>query len=365
MHRRRAFWQVPLAASALSLLEPLRPALAAPGYARVTPGTRLRFPQDEGSHPAFRTEWWYVTGSLETAAGGHAPLGFQLTFFRTRPNTSSDNPSAFAPRQLLIGHVALADPAHGRLLHVERIAREGFGLATAREGRTEVVLDRWSLRAEGEHLIARAATPELAFDLVLTRTQPPLLNGAGGYSRKGPDPRAASYYYSLPQLAVSGSVSARSERTAVTGTAWLDHEWSSDYVAAGAVGWDWCGINLDDGGALMAFRMRGADGHSVWAGATRRTPGGQDRTYEAAAVSFEPLRRWRSPRTGVEYPVGWRLRVGDERYDLEPLLDDSELDARRSTGTIYWEGPVRVSRDNRPAGRGYLELTGYWKPLSL
>jgi predicted secreted hydrolase len=136
----------------------------------------------------------------------------------------------------------------------------------------------------------------------------------------------------------------------VTGTAWLDHEWSSQTMAAGATGWDWCGINLDDGGSLMGFRMRDKDG------ATRFAPPG---------VSFEPLRSWKSPRTGVAYPVAMKMRVKDDELRLEPLMDDQELDARASTGTIYWEGAVTAYRDRTAVGRGYLELTGYWRPMKL
>ncbi|MEN3355189.1 MAG: hypothetical protein V7640_3347, partial [Betaproteobacteria bacterium] len=80
-------------------------------YAQVVPGYRLRFPQDEGSHPAFRTEWWYITGWLDTPA--RAARGFQITFFRTRPAIDENNPSTFTPRQIIIAHAALSDVSHG------------------------------------------------------------------------------------------------------------------------------------------------------------------------------------------------------------------------------------------------------------
>jgi predicted secreted hydrolase len=90
------------------------------------------------------------------------------------------------------------------------------------------------------------------------------------------------------------------------------------------------------------------------------------RTFAPSEVQWTPRRTWRSPRTGAEYPVAWRVRVGEREFDVEPLLDDAELDSRSSTGTIYWEGPVRIkSDDGQPVGRGYLELTGYAAPLDL
>ena len=151
----------------------------------------------------------------------------------------------------------------------------------------------------------------------------------------------------------------------MTGTAWLDHEWSSQYLAAGAAGWDWIGINLADGGALMAFRMRGKDGSVLYAGGTLMRPDGTSDALGPQEVEFTPLRQWRSPRTGTGYPVAMQVKTKGTLWRIEPLLEDQELDSRASTATIYWEGAVRVSRDGKPAGRGYLELTGYWRPMRM
>lgn len=340
-------------------------ALGAPPatpYARVVAGRTLRFPRDHGSHPEFRVEWWYVTGQLNA---GFGPLGFQITFFRARPHSGNENPSGFAPRQVLIGHAALSDPREGRLLHQQRAARAGFGLAEALEGRTAVWIDGWRLEQEGGGYRMRLPLDGFGYDLELRATQPPLLNGAAGYSRKGPRPESASYYYSLPQLAVTGSLQRDGRTERVTGRAWLDHEWSSSYLDERAQGWDWIGINLDDGGALMAFRIRARDGSAFWAGATLRTAAGAVRTFRPEDVRFEPARTWQSARTGTRYPVAWTVSVGDERYEVRPLMDDQEQDARGTTGTVYWEGAVELLRDGRRIGAGYLELTGYWRKLKL
>ena len=312
-------------------------------YPAVSPGRRLRFPRDHGAHPEYRTEWWYATGWLERAG---ERLGFQVTFFRARTPWETKNPSKFAPRQILLAHAALADPRHGRLRHDERAARDAFGLAGAATRNTEVWIDDWRFALERGAYRAKIAAREFTLDLALAAPEAPVLQGEDGFSRKGPRPAEASYYYSRPQLAVSGSLDGEQ----VGGLAWLDHEWSSQYLAPEAAGWDWCGLNLDDGRALMAFRIRDKQG-AVY--------------YAPEGVSFTPLRSWRSPRTGVEYPVAMRVTAGGESYDLAPLMDDQELDARRSTGTIYWEGAVRVLRAGSEIGRGYLELTGYWRPMEL
>ena len=338
-------------------------ARAAVAYPDVMPGRTIRFPDDEGSHPDYRTEWWYVTGWLRD---GERDLGFQVTFFRSRPEGAADNPSAFALKQLLFAHAGLSDPAVGRLLHDERAARAGFGLAEAEVGRTAVWIGDWSLRQEGGAYRARIPARDFRLDLAFTPTQPPLLNGRDGYSRKGPDPLSASYYYSLPQLAVAGRVARGEREAAVSGRAWFDHEWSSQIMDEDAAGWDWIGVNLADGGALMAFRMRNRDGGAHWAGGTLREAGGAARAFGPGEIEFAPGRRWTSPRTGITYPVAWTVRAGDLVVTLAPLMDDQENDARGSVGTVYWEGAVRaLDTAGREIGRGYLELTGYGARLRL
>jgi len=338
-------------------------ATLAQDYAPVVPGRELEFPRDLGAHPEFRNEWWYITGWVSDARG--EAFGIQITFFRNRPRIVETNPSRFAPRQLLFAHVALADPRFGKLRHDERAAREGLGLAAAEEPSTHVWIDDWSLKLDEVDYAAHIAARDFDFDLTFARTQPVLLEGDSGFSRKGNALANASYYYSEPHLKVKGMLAANGKRTAVTGVAWLDHEWSSEELPTGAVGWDWVGINLYDGGALMAFRMRTRSGTALWAGGSLRSADGRVRTFEPAEVRFEARRPWRSPRTGIEYPVVMTVRAGMVDYVLEPLMDDQELDASASTGTVYWEGAVRASEGGREAGRGYLELTGYGKPLTL
>ncbi|MBI2961478.1 MAG: carotenoid 1,2-hydratase [Betaproteobacteria bacterium] len=351
--KRRAFLGSPLILAAGDS--------AAVEYPAVLPGASLEFPRDHGSHPRYRTEWWYITGWTRASDG--VERGMQITFFRSRTGIGEDNPSRFAPSQLLFAHAALADRRNGRLLHDQRAARAGFGLAEAGIGRTDVRIDDWSLKLTDAGYVARVAARDFAFALQFQPTQPPLLQGERGYSRKGPHARQASYYYSRPQLAIGGTIQVKGEGLAVAGTAWLDHEWSSEALASDAVGWDWVGLNLSDGGALMAFRMRDRRGGTFWAGGARRGADGRTLILAPAQIGFEPLRRWRSPRTQAEYPVALRLRAGDSTYELEPLMDDQELDSRASTGTVYWEGAVRARKDGRQAGAGYLELTGYWKPV--
>ncbi|WP_429304248.1 lipocalin-like domain-containing protein [Paraburkholderia sp. GAS199] len=359
--------------SAFSLFGGLVSAASAssPEFAVVTPDHPVQLPQDSGAHPEFRTEWWYATGWLTTP--DKRPLGFQITFFRSATGHDPADPGAFAPSQLIIAHAALSDPAFGHLVHDQRIAREGFGLAYARQNNTDVKLDAWKIvRAADGHYDVTADAAGFALHLQLTPTQVPLVQGEHGYSRKGPRPEQASYYYSEPHLRVTGSVvrpaTAGAKSTGesdVTGEAWLDHEWSSTLLDRDAAGWDWLGANLDDGSALMAFKVRSRDGHAVWAHAALRNAAGNVTTFSPDQVSFTPVRTWRSPRTNTSYPVSMTVRTGSQTWRLDPLIDDQELDSRQSTGAVYWEGAVRVSRDGAELGRAYLELTGYADKLRM
>lgn len=331
-------------------------------FAKVVPGYKMQFPRDEGSHPDFRLEWWYITGWLNETT---RPLGFQITFFRVRPTLKHDNPSAFTPHQILIAHAALSDPALGRLIHVQRAARAGFGLAGADTGSAQIWIDDWRLQQEKNFYRAHIPAQELSLELELGAAQLPIRQGQDGLSRKGPALGSASYYYSIPHLKVSGTVTHGKSRTSVEGTAWMDHEWSSQYLEKDAAGWDWIGINLNDGGALMAFRMRNRQGGPFWAGGALRYPDGRLKVFSPEEVRFTPRREWKSARTGSTYPVSFLVTVGDLELAIEPLFDDQEHDTRASTGTIYWEGAARALRNGKPVGLGYLELTGYWRQMEM
>ena len=353
--KRRAFVALPLAALSLRA--------SGIDFPPVVRGRALAFPRDHGAHSDYRTEWWYVTGIVHGSERDE--LGVQVTFFRSRPGVAEDSPSRFAPRQLVFAHAAVAEAKHGRLRHDQRAARAVFDLAGAAETTTRAWIDDWSLALDGDTYAAHIAAREFAFDLRFRATQPVLLQGDAGYSRKGPLPEQASHYYSRPQLDVAGRVEVAGRSREVTGRAWLDHEWSSEYMAAGAVGWDWIGINLTDGGALMAFRMRDRAGGALWAGGALRDAQGRGRSFRSDEVRFEPQRRWRSPRTGYAYPVELRVQAGGVEYAIEPMMDDQELDSSVSTGVVYWEGAVRVISNGVTLGRGYLELTGYGGPLRI
>jgi len=332
-------------------------------YPTVTPRP-LVFPRDHGAHPDYRIEWWYLTGWLDA----QPPLGFQVTFFRMRTPIDPSNPSRFAAHQLVIAHAAIADPARAALLHDQRIARAGFGVARAEEGDTDIELDRWTLRRRADGVYESAIRARgFTLRFAATPTQPLLLQGAAGFSRKGPKPEQASYYYSQPQLRVDAELTRDGRALRAGGVAWLDHEWSSTLLDPDAAGWDWIGMNLDDGAALTAFQIRRRDaGPRVYAYAALRAAGSAYvQVFAPDEVRFEPLARWTSPRTRATYPVAQRIAVGARAFETRPLFEDQELDSRASAGAVYWEGASTLLESGRAVGRGYLEMTGYAAPMRL
>ncbi len=366
---------------------PLSPSLSKRSFARLglslgaagllpnayaLPERTLSFPRDHGAHPDYRTEWWYITGYGQSDG---RDIGFQVTFFRSRIEATQKMQSQFAAKQLLFAHCAVTDVQGKKLWHDQRIARAGFGIAQAAELDTQVKLRDWTLQrsaATGAYS-ARIKARDFEFDLQFTPSQPLLLQGNNGLSRKGPDEKQASYYYSQPQLRATGSITLQGKRIVLTdaskATAWLDHEWSQELLHPEAVGWDWIGMNLFDGSALTAFQLRKKDGTSLWTGGSFRatsSSGLQTFIAKRGEVAFQALKGWTSPATGAKYPIEWLVRTPADYYTVKAVIPNQELDSRSTTGAIYWEGLSDVFDSNsKHAGRGYLEMTGYASALRI
>ncbi len=343
--------------------------LASAGLAGLTqqalalPAQALVFPRDRGSHPEFNTEWWYITGHCTSGARA---FGFQLTFFRSRVDSTQGMTSRFAASQLLFAHAAITDVQGKKLWHDQRIARSGFGVASSSQTDMAIKLRDWSLQSQGKRYMADVSAADFGIQLQLTETQAVLLQGKNGLSRKGPDEKQASYYYSQPQLASTGSLRVQGKTFEVVGTAWLDHEWSQELLAPGVVGWDWIGMNLLDGSALTAFQLRDKGGGAVWDGGSFRSAKNDLYIFSRGEVIFKPTRYWKSPLSQTTYPVEWIVRTPADFYTVKALVDNQELDSRQSTGAIYWEGLSELINSNgKKVGSGYLEMTGYAKPLQL
>ena len=362
-----------------SVINRLRRALVLAGLAGAWDAHALApralvFPRDNASHPDFATEWWYVTGQVQTQGNTQDArsdkaarvFGFQVTFFRSRVEATQAMGSKFAAKQLLFAHAAVTDVQGKRLWHDQRIVRAGFDLARAGTDRTDVQIKDWVLLQTGAIYTASVVAQDFKFSLNFKETQSLLLQGDKGLSRKGPQEKQASFYYSRPQLAAEGEIALGQQRFAVRGTAWLDHEWSQELMHPDAVGWDWIGMNFLDGSALTAFQLRDKAGKALWDGGSFRSSTGQRFGFSRGEVVFSRQRSWKSSLSQASYPVEWIVRTPADFYTVKAVIDNQELDSRASTGAIYWEGLCDLFDSNaKLVGHGYLEMTGYARALRL
>jgi predicted secreted hydrolase len=346
----------------LPVLAAVSLAAAAPEYRQAVPGYRYQFPRDHFNHPEFRTEWWYYTGNLH-AEDGHR-YGFELVFFRQgQKRGPADNPSAWRVDDLYLAHLALTDIDGRRFRSYQRLNRAGPGIAGASYEERRVWNGNWEARWEpgSDRQSISAVAEGLRLTLRLTPRKPPVINGENGISQKAEGAGKASYYVSFPRLGAEGTLNG----AAVRGTAWMDHEWFTHQLEPYQRGWDWFSAQFDDGTELMLFQLRNADGsidpHSAGTWVSRD---GKARHLKRAEFQLAPLEYWTSPKTGARYPTRWRISVPALKLalDCEAALPEQELVAEGS-GPNYWEGAVRFT--GSAAGVGYLEMTGYDKPMRL
>ena len=349
----------------LSLGQALGGELA--GFARADHPREFRFPDDHGPHPTYRTEWWYYTGNLKSAAGRH--FGFQLTFFRTALNAPPDQAgraSAWGTQDVYMAHFALSDVATQRFHAFQRLSRAALGLAGASAVPFRVWLEDWSVT--GETTVERpvsmqlsAAEQDVALDLRLVSDKPIVLHGQNGLSQKGAATGQASYYYSLTRLRSAGVIRLGDEEFQVQGLSWMDREWSTSVLDDALQGWDWFALQLTNGQELMVYQVRQqAGGIQPLSSGTLVAADGTPRALTSADFQIEVLQTWQSPTDGTVYPAKWRMRIPDEAIDLTitPYMADQEM----HTLIRYWEGAVRArgTLQGRPLeGDGYVELTGY------
>lgn len=333
-------------------------------YRRAAPGYRYSFPRDHFEHPAFRTEWWYYTGNLRDSAGKR--YGFELVFFRQGQRRGpADNPSAWRVDDLYLAHVAVTDISGKRFYYHERLNRAGPGVAGASLAQQRVWNGNWSAQWQAERQTLQATADEFRFRLDLRSAKPPVVHGLNGISRKGEAAGEASHYVSLTRINVSGELSIGGARHDVTGTSWMDHEWFTNQLAKDQVGWDWFSVQLDNQTELMLFRLRRRDGSvDPYSAGTYIDAQGHARHLRLDEFSLTSEGYWKSA-TGASYPVRWQIRVPSLGISLDAAaaVDAQELAAGDQTGPAYWEGLVNYA--GSASGAGYLEMTGYDKPVRL
>ena len=342
------------------------------------PGFQWSFPEDHWAHPDYAREWWYFTGHLQDVNDPGRRFGYQFTVFRiglVPPGSGSaaSGVSSWQSRQLFMGHAAIGDLSQGEhhfsdLLYREMPLLSGFGapedpLIAWSRGPAGTA-EKWTLRWNGEgfDMEMRDRARGMALTLSTRPTRSLVFQGPGGLSRKGRADQAASLYYSFTRLETTGQLTLNGTTWDVQGTSWMDREFGSSQLAPGQVGWDWMGLQLDDGRDLMLYLLRRADGSVDFSSATLITGAGAALYLEPQQWSLQVLERRPSAATGTEYPSRWRLEIPGQKLAVEivPVFADQENVAERSANLYYWEGAVQVLDDRkRQVGRGYVELTGY------
>ncbi len=326
----------------------------------------FEFPRDHGPHPEFQTEWWYFTGNLSNDRGER--FGYQFTIFRRavaarQPNLDSD----WAGNQVYLAQAGVTDVQSQDYLIDEIYSREALSLAGAQAEPFSVWVEDWVVEGSAGHcegclnLSIRMESDEFTFDLSLSSVKPVVLHGDRGFSRKGEIRGNASYYYSLPRLRTTGTLTIRGESRQVSGDSWMDHEWFSSVLDEEQSGWDWVSLQLDDQRELMLFQIRPRDAAAEsFKYGILIDQSGTSALIPPSEVHLSPSRTWRSSFSEIEYPVDWKIEIPplDMQLDVEALLDGQE----RVDSFRYWEGAVKVSGmegASSIAGLGYLEMTGY------
>jgi predicted secreted hydrolase len=340
------------------------------------------FPRDHGRHDGFRTEWWYFTGNVRTAAGRR--FGYQLTFFRTAMDAQpATRPSPWGLNDIYFAHAAISDLAGNRFIFKDRLERGREGLAESSDQTMDVKLLDWSAKFEDAptqpnisatpqseqnvaqrnnniiHLIA--SENDFAIDLKCAPGRGPVLQGPGGVNAKGNQIGQASYYYSQTRLPTAGSLTIAGEKFDITGITWMDHEFSSDALSSQQSGWDWMGLSLDNGDDLMIYRLRNLAGQTDYLSGTRVTSDGEPHYLTASQIQMRGSSPWTSPVTGGAYPQRWQLQIeGMPAMVVQSAMPNQELQTTNSTKISYFEGAADVlDSQGHPIGQGYLEMTGY------
>lgn len=331
-------------------------------FAQATAPRTWQFPRDHGRHPEFRTEWWYFTGNLQNREGRR--FGYQLTFFRTalQPQVVA-RASRWAFRDAYIGHFAITGVERSQFFYDQRVARGSLNLADAAPEALKVYVGDWSAEERDRIIHLRAEAEFGSITFLLENQLAPVLHGQNGLTRKGHLPGDASQYYSLPRLPTSGALRIGEDVFQIEGTSWMDHEFFTGLEQGEVQGWDWMSLQLSDSTAIMLYMFRAPEGTTLpSSGGTLMYADGTYLPLQRHDFAAKPSAWWKSAKTGGKYPVSWQLKIKNYQLELTTPVSNQELDARATTGVIYWEGYVEISgrNGNLPVeGVGYLEMTGY------
>lgn len=372
MHPLKHLWKtLPKWGIPLGLLLLMVPLALAFQYKAALPGYQYQFPRDHASHEAFKTEWWYYTGHLQTQSGKQ--YGYELTFFRVGNDpklrqASPDSKNPWNTDNLYAAHFALSDEQNKTFHYSEKLNRAGLNLAGALSNHYYVWNELWLAELLGQQMVLRANSPDgkQEIHLLLSSEKPPVIHGSGGVSQKASCVGCASHYYSLTRLKTEGLLLIDGKAEPVTGLSWMDHEFGSNQLSREQTGWDWFSIQLSDNTEVMLYLLRNEDG-SVDPNSSGTLVDAQGNSRHLNLNDFKVIesgKKWVSPASKGVYPLGWKIQIPSAKLELAvtPSFENQELTTQGSTKVAYWEGSSKVSgkkAEKTVSGQAYVEMTGY------
>ncbi len=339
-------------------------------------------------------EWWFVQGRV--GAAETEPLDFMLSVFRHRVDVGHGS-DGFMLLASTFDHASgqhhvrsevsgafvdnFLEEAPGKLekagvdprvvaAFLDEIRQAGAPLPVRTSGDSVSLSDApFAFRWGDVQLDQTGEAIALAFDLPggLGRLQlsgNPQTGWLDEDSIGQHDGRGGMGYQSCPRLSLGGSLDGR----AVTGQGWIDHQWGdygwlkSDAGAGAILGWEWFGINLDDGrDLLVTVRRDMKSGETLSSFAAWFDGAASPRIVQDIGLS--PLRRWTSTRTMTAYPLEWHIEIPslELALDFAPVVDAQEVPVF-GVSNVIWEGVGTVSGaigGRSASGRARLELNGY------
>ncbi len=335
------------------------------------------------AHSDVSIEWWYVNAHVTTEKGRH--LALIGSFFRfgsgVNPLDGSPLPRAHyliyavtdldkktqRPYSLADSHMISLMRQFGPLLAAQSPHDQGVrAFVTALNaghlpaphrkitGAASVVSAPFRLAYGKDNTLTATNSTDTSFDLnlnaggpdrihlTLTAQKPPM--AVGGKGETGLKRANDMYYFSLTRCAVGGTVSTGAGPEAVTGgQGWFDHQWGNSWVASND-GWDWWGVQLENGTDILFFRQRDLKtGRVFFPLATFMDKDGKQSVTRNIVFTPDQSALWKSPKSGVTYPLGWLVDFPDKHLQLHitAKVQDQEMPIL-GPGAGIWEGVCDV-----------------------
>ncbi|MGF1756189.1 carotenoid 1,2-hydratase [Vibrio makurazakiensis] len=316
----------------------------------VLPDRTISLPNDFQFHPDFQHEWWHYFASVKSESG--EIYSIQWSFFRIA--TDERETSGWQSPQLYIANVVISSKSG--VWKDQRLARGGIGQAGMSNKPFRIWIDNWSWRSLSSTPFPgqlSASTEKFELALNTYAKGPYVFNGDKGYQQKHDLLPVASYNFSAPFLAVSGSIKLDGKLIPVSGNAWLHKEWGSGLLGEGQQGWDWFIFNLDDGRSLSINRYR-HNQQLPYVFGTLATRSGKVIQLTEKDISITPLQN-STLMNGRRLPLQWIINV--KEYDINLTTRIVRRDMWLPFVIPYWEGPINASGSHEATG--FMQLTGY------